>query len=103
MATTIRQLVTQSLRVLGVVQAGQAPSDNDITVGVEALNQIIDSWSAERLSIFSVSPTYVNFVAGQKNYTLGAGGDWDVPRSMRIENASVVLPGGSTGYTPGTP
>lgn len=85
--TTVRKLVTSSLRLLNVVQAGVAPSPDDIDISVKALTVMIDSWSTDRLAIHKMAPYYFNLQSGQQSYTMGPGGDFDISRPMRIERA----------------
>jgi hypothetical protein len=91
MDTTVRKLITGSMRLLGLVQANQAPTDAEIQQGIRALNVMIDSWSNDRLMIFKLQPYYFLTAAGQQNYTLGPTGDWVVQRPMNIEQAYVNL------------
>jgi len=81
---TIRQLLTGSLRLINVVQANEVPSSADIDVAFSALNNMLDSWSTEKLSIYTFQPTLFSFVNGQFKYTLGPGGDWDIERPMEL-------------------
>lgn len=85
--TTLRKLGTSTLRLLNVVQAGQAPNDDDLRIAVQSLGVLIDSWSNDRLAVHKMLPLYFALVAGQKEYTMGPGGDWNVTRPMRIEQA----------------
>lgn len=96
MATTLRELITSSYRLLNIIQAGQAPTADDMDIGRQALNVLIDSWSADRLAIYSISPYYFYMQGGQKDYTLGPGGDWNIERPMQIEQATVTLSGNLT-------
>jgi len=86
---TARQLITAALRLIGVVQQGENPTADDMAVVEQALNIMTDSWSNDRLAIFSVNPYNFSLIAGQQNYTLGPGGDWNITRPMNIEQAYV--------------
>lgn len=88
--STLRELLTASLRLLGVVQADVAPHDADLVVATTSLTALIDAWSATRLNIYSISPTYYPMTPSKKDYTLGPGGDWEASRPMRIEQALVT-------------
>lgn len=89
--STMRSLVTSALRLLNVVQENETPSAADMDIALSAFNGMLDSWSAERLNIFTVNPTYFNLVPNQQSYTLGTGGDWNTPRPMQILSAQVSL------------
>lgn len=87
--STIRELITGSLRLINVVQQNEVPSNEDIQISLEALNQMIESWSNEKLSIYSMNPHYFYFEPYKKTYTLGPGGDWDITRPMEIVSGYV--------------
>lgn len=70
---TTRQLVTSTLRLINYIQAGEIPSDQDTEIAVGILNQMVDSWSNERLMIYSINPYIFYTTVGQKNYYLGPG------------------------------
>lgn len=91
MITTVRKLVTGSMRLLNLVQANDVPTDTEIQVGVKALNVLLDSWSNDKLLIYKIQPYYFETIGGQQEYTLGPGGQWNIPRPMRIEEAYVNL------------
>lgn len=87
---TARVLIEQSLRTLGVLMTGEAPTADEAEDARIALNQMLDSWSTERLTVFEVFTQDFNFVAGQAAYTVGTGGDFNVARPPRIERVSVI-------------
>jgi len=51
---------------------------------------MIDSWQAERLMIFSIAINEFPLVVAQQTYTIGAGGNFNIPRPARIERMSIV-------------
>ena len=53
MATTAHQLITESLRLIGVIEAGEQASAEDAASGLSTLNQMLDGWEKERLPNFS--------------------------------------------------
>lgn len=81
---TIRELITGSLRLINVVQANEVPTAADIDTGFTALNAMLDSWSTERLSIFTMNPYTFTVIPNQSVYTLGPGGDWNIIRPMEL-------------------
>lgn len=89
MATTVRDLITGSLRLINVVASNEAPSEDDIAICQSALEGMIDSWSNDSLLIYTINPYVFSLVGGQSQYTLGPGGDFDVTRPMNIQQAYV--------------
>ena len=86
---TIRELITGSLRLLNVVQANEVPTAEDMDISLTSMNAMLDSWSTESLAIFLSTKYNFPTIAGQKEYTLGSGGDWDVPRPMNVNQMIV--------------
>lgn len=84
---TVRELITASLRKIGVTATGETPSSAEITDGLECLNTLLDSWSNENLLIPSKVKETFPFVASQSTYTMGSGGDFDTTNPMLIELA----------------
>lgn len=90
---TIREIITGSLRLINVVQVNETPTAADIDISLESLRGMLGGWSADRLSVFLLKQYYFPTVAGQKEYTLGTGGDWNIPRPMSIERATLTYNG----------
>lgn len=85
--STVRQLITTSLRIINYLGSGESATEDDMDISVQALDSMIDSWSNDPLMIYSLNPYKFATVAGQKEYTLGPTGDWDIPRPMQINQA----------------
>ena len=93
---TVRQLITGALRLINVVQANEVPTADDMTISQEALNGMIQSWSNNRLMIYTIQPSTFP-LTGQPSYTLGPSltSDWIIERPMNIEQAYARLNSGS--------
>lgn len=89
MATTVREIIKSSLRKINAIQPGEDPTDDDLNITLESLEGMIDSWSNEKLMIYSMNPYYFVAQPGKQTYTLGPGGDWDIERPMQIQQAYV--------------
>lgn len=82
---TALDLITASLRDLGVIASGEVATASEANDALTKLNLMLDSWNAERLMIYAILPTTFNFVAGKKTYTIGPSGDINMPRPARID------------------
>jgi hypothetical protein len=89
-------LINSSLRMINVLASGEQPSTAEQTDSLVILQQMIDSWQAERLTIFTIQrtgqqggPQTFPLVSGQQTYTLGSGGNFNIPRPARIERISL--------------
>ena len=92
MATTARNLITGAMRLLNIVQSGEVPSPDDMSIAISAFDAMIDSWSNDRLMIYSINPYVFNLNAGQKDYLMGPGNN--------ILTYGAIVPG--TAYVNGT-
>lgn len=88
---TARDLLSSSLRLIGVLSAGEQVANEDATDALLVLQQMIDAWNADRLAIFTTSTNDFPLILGQQVYTLGTGGDFDMTRPARISGMSSIL------------
>lgn len=94
---TVREVITDALASLGQISAVDTPSAADADLCLRALNRRIDAWAAERLSMFTVTRSPWTITANQAAYTLGPGGDIDVPwpyyvQHVHFQDASLPQP-----------
>lgn len=87
---TARDLINGSLRLLGVLAQGEAVNASEAQDALASLNSMIDSWSTESLSVMGVTERIVTLAAAQQVYTIGPGGDIDIPRPTSITDFSVA-------------
>ena len=66
--------INRALRLLGVLAEGETPSAAVSQDCLMALNQMIESWNTERLSVFSTIDQICNWPVDQINATLGPTG-----------------------------
>jgi hypothetical protein len=83
---TARDLITAALRRLGVVAAGETPSADDVSDSLERLNDLIDAWGTERLSIYQTVRSTWTLTADVASYTIGPSGDCDIVRPVWVED-----------------
>lgn len=92
MSTTVNDLLIGAMRLINVVAAGETPSANDMNIALSAFDQMIDSWSNDKLMIYSIQPYIFNTVGGQQNYQMGP--------CQGIQTFGNII--GGSGYVPGT-
>lgn len=90
MATAL-DLISSALRLIGVLADGEQPTAVMGEISLSVLNDMIDAWNAERQAIFTTSSNDFPFVLGKQSYTLGTGGDFNIPRPARIDAMSAIL------------
>lgn len=89
MATyTAGEQINRALRLLGVLAEGETPSAATSQDSLMAMNQMIDSWNTERLSVFSTQDQVFNWPVGEISRTLGPTGDFVGNRPVYFDDAT---------------
>jgi hypothetical protein len=89
MATyTAGDQINRALRLLGVLAEGETPSASVSQDALTALNQMIDSWNTERLSIFNTIDQVFTWPAGEIQRHLGPTGEFVGVRPVLLDDAT---------------
>lgn len=88
MATTAGDIITGALRLLGVVAEGESPSPESAADALSAMNQMIESWNTERLSVFSTQDQVFTWPAVTISRTMGPTGDFVGNRPILVDDAT---------------
>ncbi len=83
-------LITLTLKSAGVLGVGQSALAEDYNDAFDILNGMLAQWNRQRWLIWHLIDTSVEST-GSFSYTIGQGGDFNVPRPDRIEAAFVRL------------
>ena len=95
---TAQQLINQSLRVLGVIGAGETPSAEDSTDALTALNSIISSLSLQKLTPYANVQVTKTLVVSQSSYTIGQSGSPDISSIRPVDVVSSFVRDGTSDY-----
>lgn len=93
---TGRDLVSASLRLIGVLAPGETLPAAEAADALATVNRMIDSWSNESLLIHAKVREVFSLVGGTQSYTIGTGGTFNTDRPLRVDAASIKV--GSTEY-----
>lgn len=85
MQTTIRDLLTSSYRTINVLATGEVMTAAMSVDGLAMLNELLEMANTTQSTIYQISPTRVPITVAKGAYTLGPGGDWDMPRPIGID------------------
>jgi hypothetical protein len=88
MATTAGDIITGALRLIGVVAEGESPSPESAADALSAMNQMIESWNTERLSVFATEDQVFSWPATAISRTLGPTGDFVGNRPIMIDDST---------------
>ena len=86
--TSAGDIINGSLRLLGVLAEGETPSAETANDALVAMNQMIDSWNTERLSVFSTQDQVFSWLPGFRSRTLGPSGDFVGNRPVLVDDAT---------------
>lgn len=86
---TARDVIKRSMRILGVTASGETPSSAEISDGLTALNEMIESFSTENLIIPNVVREEFTLVSGTQSYSIGSGATFNTTRPLDIESATL--------------
>lgn len=86
--TTAGDIINGSLRLLGVLAEGETPSAETSQDALYAMNQMIDSWNTERLSVFSTQDQVETWPPSTRSRTFGPTGDIVGNRPILIDDST---------------
>jgi hypothetical protein len=80
--------INRALRLLGILAEGETPSAAMSQDALMAMQQMIESWNTERLSVFSTQDQVFTWPSGQISRTLGPSGDFVGLRPILLEDST---------------
>ena len=86
--TTANDQINGALRLIGQLAEGETPSAATSQDALTAMNQMLDSWSAERLSVFSTQDQVFSWLPGLISRTLGPTGDFVGNRPVLLDDST---------------
>ena len=98
MATSILDFITQSAILANVIEQGQTLNPEETQSIMMILNNLLDSWNAERLNIYSIDENDYPLTAHKGSYTLGLVADlptvdFNADRPALIQQAKILRAG----------
>ena len=96
---TAGSIINGSLRLLGVLAEGEVPSAETSQDALTAMQQMIESWNTERLSVFATQDQVFTWPAGQLFRTLGPSGNFQGSRPVLLDDSTYFKhPGTGVSY-----
>ena len=92
MATALK-IINGALRLLQVAADDVVLTDSEANDALEALNQMIDSWSNESLMLYHVTKEQFTLTPALNPHTIGAAGNLATDVPLNIEAATVTVGG----------
>jgi hypothetical protein len=89
----VSDLIKSSMRLVGAIATGETLTAEEANDGLLVLNDMLENWSTETLSVWGSSNQTFNLVAGQSVYTIGPAGNWVTDRPQDIDDAYMRFSG----------
>lgn len=89
-------IIAAALRSIGAIEPNEKPTASEMQNALFTLNQMVDSWQAQRLFIFAIQRYIYNPLVLQQTYTVGIGGNINIPRPPVIASVGVINQPSST-------
>lgn len=80
--------INRALRLLGILAEGETPSAATSQDALVAMNQMLDSWSTERLMAYNTIDQVFTWPAGEYIRTLGPTGDFVGLRPVLLDDST---------------
>src|SRR5262245_5532346 len=89
MTRTGLQVITDALKLLGVVAGPEVPTSAEQQDSFAGVNELVDSWGTHAQTLYVIHRALLPTVAAQQTYTVGPGGDLNVtPMPVTIDTAA---------------
>lgn len=93
MGTTALQILTASFFDCGIIGEGESLSAATAQDGLRRLNNMVAGWRTQFGTVLSIERTIFPITANQQTYTIGLGGEFNVPRPVTITGAGLWYDG----------
>lgn len=88
-AETALTLITDTLLDMGVIAGEATPRASQAQQLLRKMNRMFKQWNIEGLLTYGLTPYILTLTPGQQQYTIGPGGDIDIPLPTEIQGAFV--------------
>lgn len=94
---TARQIITKAMQKAGVLTKSEAPDADEANDALDALNDMLSSWSTDSLVTYSRVWESFTLTGNKGDYTIGTGGDFNTDKPVEIVEAHIK--NGTTDYS----
>lgn len=90
---TAADLIRRSLKLLGVLAAGESLPAADLSDGLVELNLLLQTWANDRLLVPGARRSTYTLTPSLSPHTIGTGGTFPTARPLRIDGAGFIAVG----------
>jgi len=88
---TADTLIVGAMDLVGNYAPGEPIAADEKTDALRRLNNMVSGWRTQSLIVLAVERTVFPLVANKQTYTIGLGGDFNVPRPIAISGAGLWM------------
>ena len=89
MFNTPSDIIKSAMRICGVIAKSETPTNDEMQDALQALNLMLEQWSARRLIVRGTIQFSGALIANQTAYTIGTGGNFNTLKPIAITSAFV--------------
>jgi hypothetical protein len=96
---TANDIIAAAMRRLGALTQGETPTAAESADALATLNDMLEAWSIDRLTVFTLASAQYTLTGGKQTYTIGidpAGvltADFNAVRPARVSDARLIVSG----------
>lgn len=87
---TALTIITKAMLKAGILTKTESPSSDEANDGLDALNDLLSSWSNDSMLITSRVTELFTLTAGTLNYTIGASQTFNTARPISIVESHII-------------
>lgn len=89
----VTTLIASSMRLIGALGSGENPTSEETNDALLVLNDLLENWSTEKLSVWGAANQTFALVPGQATYTIGTGGNFNTTRPVYVDDSYTTFSG----------
>lgn len=86
-------LIKSSMRLAGIISGNQTPKANESNDALTVLNDLLEQWSTDTLTVWGSDNATYPLVPGKSKYTIGPAGDFNDIRPIDVKSFYVSYNG----------
>lgn len=94
--STALDIIQGALRKIGQFAPGETLPASDANDALDTLNGLLDLLSNEHLFIYNNVENVLTLTPGKQTYTVGTGGEFNIPRPLRLSNIYTRVTSGAS-------
>jgi hypothetical protein len=91
--TTAYDLIVRAMKLGKIISSAEVPTAEEATDALATLNDVLENWDTEPMSVWGSANDVVTTVAAQATYTVGPGGNFNIDRPQTIDGAYITFQG----------